>query len=126
MLAVLGLRLTWRRALAIGAGVVALFFLVAGADWLRAPADRSHLGRFIQAILDGNASDIVVRKGQQNLDILLGNAPLTLLVPAALLFVIYLLVTFIFRIFLCIVIIFVLLFLFLSEQFQRLFIFGQR
>ena len=33
----------------------------------------------------------VVRKGQQNLDILLGNAPLTLLVPAALLFVIYML-----------------------------------
>ena len=32
--------------------------------------------------------DIVVRKGQQNIDILLGNAPLTLLVPAALLFVI--------------------------------------
>ncbi len=87
----LGLRMTWRRAFAVLLGVVALFFLVAGADWLRAPADRSHLGRFIQAILDGNAMDIVVRKGQQNLDILLGNAPLTLLVPAALLFVIYML-----------------------------------
>ena len=34
---------------------------------------------------------IVVRKGQQNVDILRGNAPLTLLVPAALLFVIYVL-----------------------------------
>ena len=32
-----------------------------------------------------------MRKGQQNIDILLGNAPLTLLVPAALLFVIYVL-----------------------------------
>jgi hypothetical protein len=91
VLAVLGLRLTWRRALAVLLGVVALFFLVAGADWLRAPANRSHLGRFVQAIIDGNAVDIVVRKGQQNLDILLGNAPLTLLVPAALLFVIYVL-----------------------------------
>ena len=37
------------------------------------------------AIIDGNAMDIIVRKGQQNIDILLGNAPLTLLVPAALL-----------------------------------------
>ncbi len=91
VLAVLGLRMTWRRALAVLVGVVALFFLVAGADWLRAPAQRSHLGRFVQAILDGNATDIIVRKGQQNLDILLGNAPLTLLVPAALLFVIYVL-----------------------------------
>ncbi len=91
VLAVLGLRMTWRRVLLIALGVVVLFFAVAGADWLRAPSSRSHLGRFVQAILDGNAMDIVVRKGQQNIDILLGNAPLTLLVPAALLFVVYVL-----------------------------------
>ena len=91
VLSVLGIRLTWKRALIIAASVVGLFFLVAGADWLREPSQRSHLGRFVQAIIDGNALDIVVRKGQQNVDILLGNAPLTLLVPAALLFVIYVL-----------------------------------
>ena len=91
VLAVLGLRMTWRRVLLVALGVVVLFFAVAGADWLRAPSSRSHLGRFVQAILDGNAMDIVVRKGQQNVDILLGNAPLTLLVPAALLFVVYVL-----------------------------------
>ncbi len=91
VLAVLGLRMTWRRVLLIALGVVVLFFAVAGADWLRAPSSRSHLGRFVQSILDGNAMDIVVRKGQQNIDILLGNAPLTLLVPAALLFVVYVL-----------------------------------
>ncbi|GAA4404293.1 hypothetical protein GCM10023168_16750 [Fodinibacter luteus] len=91
VLAVLGLRLTWQRALLVAAGVVGLFFLIAGADWLREPASRSHLGRFVQAIIDGNALDIVVRKAQQNVEILLGNAPLTLLVPAALLFVIYVL-----------------------------------
>lgn len=88
VMSVLGIALTWRRALAVAASVVGLFFLVAGADWLREPSQRSHLGRFVQAIIDGNAVDIVVRKGQQNIDILLGNAPLTLLVPAALLFVI--------------------------------------
>jgi hypothetical protein len=91
VLAVLGLKLTWKRLLLLVLGVVGLFFLVAGADWLREPSSRSHLGRFVQAIIDGNALDIVVRKGQQNIDILLGNAPLTLLVPAALLFVIYVL-----------------------------------
>lgn len=91
ILSILGLRMTWQRVALIGLGSVALFFAVAFLDWLRAPDDRSHLGRFIQAILDGNALDIVVRKGEQNLNILLGNAPLTLLVPAALLFVIYVL-----------------------------------
>ena len=91
ILSILGLRMTWQRVALIGLGSVGLFFAVAFLDWLRAPDDRSHLGRFIQAIIDGNALDIVVRKGQQNLNILLGNAPLTLLVPAALLFVIYVL-----------------------------------
>ncbi len=89
--AVLGLKMTWQRVLIIGSAVVGLFFLIAFADWLRPPAARSHLGRFMQSILDGNALDIVIRKGEQNLGILLGNAPLTLLVPAALLFVIYVL-----------------------------------
>ncbi|MDT0212360.1 hypothetical protein Q9R29_00555 [Rothia sp. ARF10] len=91
ILSILGLRMTWRRILLIGFGSAALFFGVALLDWLREPDDRSHLGRFIQAILDGNALDIVVRKAEQNWSILLGNAPLTLLVPAALLFVIYVL-----------------------------------
>ncbi|MFW5472945.1 hypothetical protein ACOCJ5_06535 [Knoellia sp. CPCC 206450] len=91
ILSILGLRMTWKRILLIGVGSAALFFGVAFLDWLRAPDDRSHLGRFIQAILDGNALDIVIRKAEQNWSILLGNAPLTLLVPAALLFVIYVL-----------------------------------
>jgi hypothetical protein len=91
ILSILGLRMTWQRIGLIGLGSVALFFAVAFLDWLRAADSRSHLGRFIQAIIDGNALDIVVRKAQQNWSILLGNAPLTLLVPAALLFVIYVL-----------------------------------
>ncbi|MFQ6170842.1 hypothetical protein ACK8HX_04485 [Oryzobacter sp. R7] len=90
VLAVLGLRLTWKRALLIGVGVVGLFFLVAGVDWLRGPGSRTHLGNFVQALLDGTADDIVIRKAEQNWSILTSNMPLTLLVPAALLFVIYL------------------------------------
>ena len=91
MFAVLGIAMTWKRVLLIGGSVVALFFLIGVADWLRPAASRSHLGRFIQSIVDGNALDVVIRKGEQNLGILLGNAPLTLLVPAALIFVIYVL-----------------------------------
>ncbi len=91
VLSILGIAMTWKRVLAIGAACVGLFLAVGFLDWLRAPSDRTHLGRFIQSIIDGGALDIVVRKGQQNLSILLGNAPLTLLVPAALLFVGYVL-----------------------------------
>ncbi|CCH76460.1 conserved membrane hypothetical protein [Nostocoides japonicum T1-X7] len=89
VLSVLGIRITWRRALLLAVGTVALFLLVMFLDWLRPPASRSHLGRFFQSIIDGGAWDIVVRKGQQNLDILFGNYRLTLLVPVALVFVIY-------------------------------------
>ncbi len=90
VMAVLGVRLTWRRVLVIAAAVVVIFFAVAGADWLRAPASRSHLGNFVQAIIDGTADDIVLRKAEQNWAILTSDMPLTLLVPVGLLFVIYL------------------------------------
>lgn len=91
VLAILGVTLTWRRVLLIGVACVAIFLGVATLDWLRGPQSRTHLGSFIQSIIDGGALDIIVRKGEQNLSILLGNAPLTLLVPAALLFVAYVL-----------------------------------
>ncbi|QIM22265.1 hypothetical protein G7075_15820 [Phycicoccus sp. HDW14] len=91
VLAILGIRMTVRRWLLVVASVVVVFFLVAGADWLRDPADRTHLGRFVQAMIDGTADDIVVRKAEQNWEILRMNAPLTLLVPVALLFVTYVL-----------------------------------
>jgi hypothetical protein len=87
VMSVLGIRLTWTRALTIIAAVVVLFFAVAGFDWLRDPGDRSHLGRFLQAIIDGTADDIIARKAEGNLAVLFGNVPLTLMVPAALVFV---------------------------------------
>ena len=91
VLSILGISLTWQRIAMIAGASVGLFALVAFLDWLRPAASQSHLGRFVQAILDGDALDIVVRKGEQNLRILTGNMPLTLLVPAALAFVIYVL-----------------------------------
>ena len=91
VLSILGIAMTWRRGLILALSCAALFLGIAFLDWLRPATERTHLGRFIQSIIDGGALDIVIRKGKQNLDILLGNAPLTLLVPAALLFVIYVL-----------------------------------
>ena len=89
-LAVLGIRLTWRRAVLIGAGTVVAFLGVAVLDHLRPPESQSHLGRFMGTLLGGGGADIVLRKAQQNLDILLSST-LTILVPFALAFVIYVL-----------------------------------
>lgn len=83
VLAILGIRMTWRRGLLVVAGTAGLFVLVAVGDWLRPAQSRSHLGRFVQSIIDGGASDIVTRKLDQNLSILL-STPLAMLVPVGL------------------------------------------
>jgi hypothetical protein len=91
VLAILGIRMTWRRGLLIGAVTVGLFLLVGFLDWLRPTEKRSHLGRFFDSLIHGGAWDIVVRKLDQNIGILFGNYRLALLVPIALVFVIYVL-----------------------------------
>jgi hypothetical protein len=79
-LRVAGIRITWRRALAVVVGTVALLALVAVGDWLRSPASRTHLGRFVQTVLDGGGWDVVSRKAAQNLDIVT-SAPVQLVLP---------------------------------------------
>lgn len=91
VLAILGIRMTWKRGLLIAGVTAGLFLLVSFLDSLRPTASQSHLGRFFEALLDGSAGDIVVRKFEQNIGILFGNYRLTLLVPIALVFVIYVL-----------------------------------
>ena len=91
VLAILGIRMTWKRGLLLAAGTVGLFLLVGFLDSLRGVENQSHLGRFFRSIFQGGAWDIIVRKLQQNLDILFGNYPLAMLVPIALVFVIYIL-----------------------------------
>jgi hypothetical protein len=90
VLAILGVRLTWKRVLLIVGGTVGLFLLVAFLDWLRPVESRSHLGRFFQSMIDGGAWDIMARKWDQNVSILFSSV-LSLLVPIALAFVIYIL-----------------------------------
>jgi hypothetical protein len=84
--AVLGVPMTWRRWATVAAGVVGLLTVIAVADWLRAPSSRTHLGRFVQSVIDGDAVDIVTRKVEQNWQLFLLNFPLTLLIPMALVF----------------------------------------
>jgi hypothetical protein len=75
-----GVRLTWRRAIAVLLGTVGVLAVVAVGDWLRPPASRTHLGGFVQTVLDGGGWDVVSRKVEQNLGIVT-SAPIQLLLP---------------------------------------------
>jgi hypothetical protein len=78
-----GVRVTVTRFAAIlGAGVVAVGS-IAVLDWSRPAAERSHLGRFVEQVLTGEAWTVVSRKAQANLDILMGS-PLAWMLPVAL------------------------------------------
>ncbi|MFC4693323.1 hypothetical protein [Geodermatophilus arenarius] len=78
-----GVRVTAvRLAAVLGAGVVAVGTL-AFLDWLRPAAERSHLGRFVEQLLTGEAWTVVSRKASANVGILLGSA-LAWMLPVAL------------------------------------------
>ena len=91
VLAVAGVRLTWSRVVGIGVVTGVGFLAMAGADWLRPEEQRTHLGRFFQSLLDGDAWGILVRKLETNVDLLLGPERAALLVPVALVAVIWVL-----------------------------------
>ena len=85
LLGVLELSITWRRVLALVGLGAAVVMSVAILDWLRPSGQQTHLGRFVQQVLDGELTDIVVRKLDNNLNIL-GSSFLGVLVPSALVF----------------------------------------
>ena len=90
VMAVLQIKVTWRRLLAVG-GTTGLFaILLALFDWLRPSESRSHLGRFVQTAIDGGAWDIITRKLDQNMSLLFGNS-VSLLIPFALVALAYIL-----------------------------------
>lgn len=68
-----GVRITWTRALGIGATGAAVVIGFAVLDWTRPPDSRTHLGRFVETVLDGGLWPVIARKAAQNLDILFGN-----------------------------------------------------
>lgn len=68
-----GVRLTWRRLLAVGGAAVVVVSAFAIVDWTRPPAARTHLGRFVQTVLDGGLVPVVARKAEQNLANLVGS-----------------------------------------------------
>lgn len=78
-----GVRVTVvRLGLVLGAAVVAVGS-IAVLDWSGPPEERSHLGRFVEQVLTGEAWTVISRKAQANVDILMGS-PLAWLLPVTL------------------------------------------
>jgi hypothetical protein len=62
LLALSGVRVTASKLVVIGAAAVLAVAAISLADWARGPDRRSHLGNFVQRVIDGDALDIVSRK----------------------------------------------------------------
>ncbi|HEY0189351.1 MAG TPA: hypothetical protein VGC67_17835 [Cellulomonas sp.] len=85
-----GIRLNWRRVLGVLLAGVVVVVGIAVLDWTRPADERSHLGRFIETVLDGGLLTVIWRKAQANLGILFGSEQ-TLLAIGGLLLVVLLL-----------------------------------
>lgn len=79
-----GMRLSATRLMAIGVGTVAAVAALAVIDWLRPAADRTHLGEFVQDVIDGNAPEVIGRKADANLGLFV-SAPIIVIVALPLL-----------------------------------------
>lgn len=62
MLALSGVKITWPKLLVIAGSAVLAVAVVSVLDWLRGPDRRTHLGNFVQRIIDGDALDVISRK----------------------------------------------------------------
>ncbi|WP_425955753.1 hypothetical protein [Xylanimonas sp. McL0601] len=61
-LAVSGARVTWSRLLAVAVAGLVLVAGIGVLDWMRPVTERTHLGTFVQSVIDGSALDTVWRK----------------------------------------------------------------
>ena len=57
-----GTRVGWLKLLLVGASAVVAITAISVLDWRRGPDRRSHLGNFVQRVIDGDAIDVVARK----------------------------------------------------------------
>ncbi|UGQ15200.1 hypothetical protein LO772_17520 [Yinghuangia sp. ASG 101] len=74
-----GTRVSWVKAGAVAAGAVAAVTVIAVLDWTRPAGSRSHLGRFVQQVIDGEAGSVLRRKISDNLSSFDG--PVGFLIP---------------------------------------------
>ncbi|RBY97413.1 hypothetical protein DQ237_00095 [Blastococcus sp. TF02-8] len=85
-----GIRVTVVRLGAILAAAVVAVGTVAVLDWTRPAGERTHLGRFVEQVITGEAWTVVTRKAEANVGILL-NSPLAWMLPVAVVAAVWLL-----------------------------------
>ncbi|MGW6498628.1 hypothetical protein [Nonomuraea angiospora] len=81
-----GKRVSLLRLLLVGVVGIALVGALSVFDWLRPESQRTHLGNFVQQIIDGQAWTVVGRKFSAMIGVTVGNWSLTLLSLVALAF----------------------------------------
>lgn len=89
MLLLLGVRVRIRLLAAIAGATAAVLVVFAAVDLARPVDQRTHLGRFAQKLVGGEAGTILARKVSANADMLTSTI-WTLIIPIALLFIVYL------------------------------------
>ena len=78
-----GVRITLKRLAVIGLAGVLLAATISVLDWLRPTESQTHLGRFVQRVVDGDATDIVLRKASGALDTVTNPAGVVVLLASA-------------------------------------------
>lgn len=89
LLALFRIRVNLLKLAGIGAGALVVIMGVAWLDYLRPPAERSHFGSFFAQALDGELLDVIGRKLGANLRIAVINPGLAIVVPLAVLIVLF-------------------------------------
>ena len=84
-------RLSVVRVLVIGGVTAAAAVGIAVVDWMRPPGARTHLGKFVQSIIDGELFDVIGRKLGTNIRLLMGSTHRWVVLAAVALFVVALL-----------------------------------
>ena len=86
VLLVARLRLSWRRLLVVGTVTMGTAVAIAVADWMRPAESRTHLGRFVQSVADGDMFGVVGRKLSTNIRLLSASTHRWVVLAALLLF----------------------------------------
>lgn len=74
------LRASWRVGIGVAVATAGVVAALSWLDWLRPADERTHVGRFVEAMVNGETWQVIGRKLDSNIDILLGS-PFGLLVP---------------------------------------------
>ena len=70
MLILLGIKLNWKKVLLVGIFTVLSVSGIAIFDWSRPAVERTHLGDFVQIVLDGGLWQVIYRKIGANINML--------------------------------------------------------